>query len=124
MNRRGFLQGLAGILAAGAAPAFIHDAMKVTPTESGLLVAERAALEVPLRDGVLGRIESYVVTEIGAFTMNVMPHQMATMEVAVKGLSIQSRKPAEGRLAMELNFGRPDAVLHGLKIGDIITIER
>jgi len=29
MNRRGFLGGLAGIFAAGAAPAIIHDAMKI-----------------------------------------------------------------------------------------------
>lgn len=29
MQRRGFLKGLAGILAAGAAPAIIHDAMKI-----------------------------------------------------------------------------------------------
>ena len=34
MNRRGFLGGLAGIFAAGAAPAIIHDAMKIVVSKT------------------------------------------------------------------------------------------
>ncbi|MNU19467.1 hypothetical protein D3C71_76940 [compost metagenome] len=38
MQRRGFLRGMAGILAAGAAPAIIHDAMKIVVPRRSIVV--------------------------------------------------------------------------------------
>lgn len=38
MNRRGFLGGLAGIFAAGAAPAIIHDAMKIVVPKQDIIL--------------------------------------------------------------------------------------
>lgn len=47
MKRRNFLGGLAGILAAGAAPAIIHDAMKIYVPKRNLLLEQGWSWPVP-----------------------------------------------------------------------------
>lgn len=46
MNRRGFLGGLAGILAAGVAPAIVHNPMKIVVPKKDLIYSTNLCQEI------------------------------------------------------------------------------
>ena len=58
MNRRDFLKGMAGILAAASAPAIVHAAniMPVRPLKSGILVP---AIDIGVSDYSVARLVMY-----------------------------------------------------------------
>lgn len=114
MNRRGFLGGMAGILAAGVAPAFITDAMRVRPTKSGLLVAERRGIE-PCVDRDASGADTFIITSMTPTTMTV---RSTKVRECGDGSGIPYRVYEEGHITFASN------ALPTLDVGDTVFIVR